>query len=958
MGYASGMIEVLLALHFAQGVPSDPPMTKLQEKAKYHAEKLVATDANARLKSYEDALRNRDQSVWQNLPWRPIGPESQSCRVVDIESPANHPDQIFIAYATGGLWRTDDEGGTFTPLFEKQSSFGIGDFDVTADGKTIWVGTGENNSQRTSFAGTGVFKSTDGGKTWLNMGLRDSHHIGRVIIDPKNPDIVWVGSIGPLYSDLGERGIYKTTDGGKTWKSLLPMPEDTGVIDVVMDPSNSNTVYIATWERERRAWNFREGGPGTAIFKTTDGGAKWTKLAAIPGQDTGRIGLAMSPANPKRLFAFVDNQSEDRDADTADEFTPSDRLTLRRFRLLSEEALRAWNATDLRRFVARMVPRGTNMDSLMADFAAGKKSKTDLIALFKKGNPAAMEAPLVLAQLYRSDDAGTSWKAVSQRMGDHGGYYWNRAVAHPIDPNQVFTLGLWALKSIDAGSTWSNLSRSMHVDYHALWIDRTNPNRMVAGNDGGAYLSRDGGKNWRPWNTLPVGQPTTLAIEDKAVYNVFVGLQDNGTMKGPSTHRPGVDPLSRWTSIGGGDGSYIAIDPRGDVVYTASQFGSHSAFDQAKNQRWPARAPDKVGEPDLRYNWISPFAISQFHPDIVYVGSQKLHRSFNQGRKWEDISPDLTSNREQGDVPHASLTFIAESPFKFGTIYVGADDGSLQRTFDGGATWKSIQTPLKTKWVSRLIASTHVEGRIYCTQTGYREDDFRPYVWVSDDHGSTWKSISANLPLESVSVIREDPSDPKILFVGTDRAVYVTTDGGTEWMEIGNALPHCAVHDIAIASKAKELVAATHGRSVWIADISSIYDLSEDVKAKPLFMWSPRVPAYSDRWGFDSREPWESPRGGDQLVSVRYWSAQKGATTLSIMDGDKVVKSVSLNAVRGINYGSISLKIATGDPNAPGDFSNPAKDPYAKRRDTYLGQGRYDLVLKNAAGESRTDFRL
>jgi photosystem II stability/assembly factor-like uncharacterized protein len=948
------MTLCLAAFVLLQQDPWKPPMSKAEEKAKFHAERLEATPYAEREEGYRRRLAMEAASPFQRMAWRAIGPEVQSGRVVDIGAPRDRPKETLVAFATGGLWRTEDFGLSWEPIFEGQSTFGIGDFDVSADGKTIWVGTGENNSQRTSYAGMGVFKSTDAGKTWQHAGLAETHHIGRVLIDPKRESTVWVASIGPLYSDGGERGVYKTTDGGKTWSHSLRLGEDTGAIDLVMDPRDSNVLYASSWERERRAWNFREGGPGTGLYKTTDGGKTWKKLPFPSGKDGGRIGIAVAPSRPDTVYAFFDNQNPERDLARMDERLGDGRLSLRRYAAASLEDILKLPDREIESFLGRNLPRDVKAEDTLKELRDGKLDKPGLDALILKRNPRAFELPRVNEEVWRSDDGGATWKNVSGRMGEFGGYYWEKVSVHPKDWKTVYVCALYLLRSKDGGETWEMANARGHVDHHVLWFDPRDPDRVWNGNDGGPYLSMDGGENWRKLNNLPVGQSTTIAVDDKTPYNVYTGLQDNGTMKGPHTYTPGVTPLDRWTAIGGGDGSAVAVDPRngGDIVFTASQFGGHSAQNQATRERWNAAASAGEGQPRLRYNWISPLIISTHHPDIVYLGSQRVHRSFDHGRTYKPISPDLTRDREQGDVPHSTLTTLSESPLQFGLVYAGADDGSIHVTKDGGATWTPIPTSLPTKWVSRIVASQHNVSRVYCTQTGYREDEFHPHVWVSEDYGATWRSITAGLPVEQVNVLREDPKDENVLYLGTGLGVFVSRDRGASWTAFGGGLPRCTVHDLVVQPRMDHLLAATHGRSVWLLELAWLRKLDKDVEAKALHLWEVADVLLSDAVLMPRSAEWDSRLPNPAALRVNLWCKGGGKAKAKLLDKDgAAVLEREWELAPGLNFEEFPLWIEHGDPRAPRAEVGPFDDPYRQRRPKYPPPGSYKLVVE-AGGQS------
>lgn len=930
------------------------PNDKLQELQKFHKPDVKAMPMSVRLDAYDKRTQMLASSPFKNVMWRCAGPETQSGRVVDIAVPSSKPNSVYVAFATGGLWRTETEGQTWTSLFDNQSAFGIGDMDVTADGKTIYLGSGEANSQRTSYAGTGVFKSTDSGATWTNVGLHESHHIGRVVIDPKNPNTVYVAALGPLYSQGGERGLYKTTDGGRSWSCVLKGDERTGCFDVAIDPSNPQTVYATMWERDRRAWNMLESGPGSGLLKSTDGGKTWSKLPGVPtGVAMGRAALAVAPSQPKTVYVFIDNQAYDPATGEYDDFLESGTLTMARFRRLSADGVKKLDAKKLESFLRPLLPEGQKADEVAKKVISGDMDLKAVADLVLQRNPKAFDMDLNEAEVWRSDDAGKTWAKTRPDLGDHGGYYWTTAVVHPTNPDEVYTLGLLVLKSSDKGGSWSPVGTSMHVDHHAYWIDPNNPSRQLCGNDGGIYASYDSGKSWRHWNNLSVGQFTTIAVDDKPVYNIYGGLQDNGTMKGPNTYRPGISDPNQWTDIGGGDGSAIAVDPRngGDIVFIASQFGSHLGMNQATNERWNARAGATKGKPVQRYNWISPILISPHHPDIVYLGSQRLHRSFNDGRAYADLSDDLTKDLPNGDVPFSTLTTISESPLRFGRLYVGADDGSVKTTPDGGMTWKDIATPASDRWVTRIVASKYAEGRVYCTQNGYRQDEWTPYVWVSEDFGATWTSISANLPFEPVNTIREDPTNENMLYVGTDMGVYVSLDRGKSWITLGSGIPHTPVHDLVIQPKAKDLVIASHARSVWVVNLDWLYKCDEKVRAKEWHSFNVDVPTGRDRWPFDRAQPYADGQPRDRSVTWSFWTTNSGPGKLELVDKDgKLVVSKALPVDFGLNLVSLGLLLKAGDPKAGPDPVKDANDPtealkdrYAARRSDFVPKGKYKI---------------
>lgn len=945
-------------------IPLRKPETKTAERRRFHLPDVKPMPMRIRLDAWQKRQEMLAASPFQQLMWQSVGSEIQGGRVVDIEAPKSNPHELYIGYATGGLWRTTTEGEVMEPLFDFESSFGIGDFAVSDDGQTIWMGTGENNSQRTSYSGTGVFKSTDRGATWQNMGLHESHHIGRILIHPKDPDTVYVASLGPLYSQGGERGVFKTTNGGQSWTQILELDRYTGVIDLDMDPRNPDRMWAVAWDRDRRAWNMLESGPGSGIYATTDGGKNWSMIKSMPhGETMGRAALAIAPSRPDTMYVFFDAQTGDEKQDMRDERQPDGNLTLRRFRFLDDELLKQMDRTDLRVFLARYLPRGTNTSDVLEQIQEDKIGMADLETMMLQANPNVFNQQIRLGEVWRSDDGGKTWTDAAGRMGSHGGYYWNKITVDPTDHTKLYTTGLLLLKSTDSGETWTPIARRNHVDHHALWIDPTNTDRMVNGNDGGPYISYDGGDSWRHFNNIAVGQFTTLALDNKTPYNIYGGLQDNGTMKGPSNHVSGQSSINNWSAIGGGDGSMIQVDPRGDgrYVYIASQFGNFQFIDQETGQRRRVR-PRGQG---LRFNWLAPVLISPHHPDIVYIGSQKLHRSFDQGQSFTDLSDDLTKDLPNGDVPFSTLTQIAESPFQFGQIWIGADDGTIKYTPNSGFTWQDVSTPAKDRWVTRIIASKHEAGRVYVSQNGYRQDEWTAYVWRSDDYGKTWTSIVGNLPAEPVNTIREDPEDADMLYVGTDTGVYVTKDGGAKWWVLGGGLPTAPVHDVQIHERDREIVAATHSRSVWKLGLEPVQDLDEELMSTALKVLDLNAPTGAANWAYRRTADYSDGRLPEPMISFQFWSGSTGQATVEVVDSSgKIVKSMALAATPGYNFGQIGVQLKPAQkpglnpPKKPTTPEEALADPNKALRAQYLPAGEYTLRITRGSEKAEEEFRL
>ena len=746
--------------------------------------KLPVTDGQTRLKLFDQHVTMKAESQFKDLKWQFLGPKNISGRCTDVEvvAPKGKYYTIYVGSASGGVWKTVNEGTTWEPVFDQHVSTSIGDIALDPDDpNTLWVGTGEANIFRSSQSGAGIYKTTDGGKTWQHMGLEGSLTIARIIIDPTNSDVVYVAASGHEWTKSKERGVYKTTDGGKTWEKILFINDLTGAIDLVMDPEDSQVLYAATWQRIRKKWNDPRNESnynGSSIHKTSDGGKNWKLInnGLPPAKFRGRIGIDISRSNPNVLYAFIDNYEIARE---------------------------------------------------------GTDEETDSYGRPKGG-------VIKGATIYRTDDQGNSWKRVSglteemtpymERLSGTYGWVFGQIRVDPSDENTVYVMGIPLNVSNDGGKTYRRL-RGMHVDHHGLWIDPDNPNYLVNTNDGGIYISYDRGEHWRSLtDRLPVVQFFNIAFDMDNPFHVYGSIQDHGSRRGVVDLRRGRDniPTVDFEYAPGGEGSSHAIDPTNpDIVYSAGFYGSISRTDLSKSgQEAYKRILPRVFENEarLRGQWVAPFIISPHNPNIIYHGMQYLYRSLDRGDTWERISPDLTYNNKDkmGDIQYQTLFTISESHLKYGLIYAGTDDGRAHVTKDGGKTWTEITEGLvRNKWISRVVASKYSLGTVYLTQNGKRDDDFAAYIRKSDDYGKTWQDISGNIPLGPVNVIREDPIDKNILYVGTDIGVYVTKDGGKSWELLGD-LPSTYVHDLIIHPRDNILVIATHGRGMWALDANLV----------------------------------------------------------------------------------------------------------------------------------------
>ncbi len=733
---------LLLAFVLAAPVAAQPAA----DRAEAEPNPVAPTPAAERLAGVEARKALAERSLLQNVGFRSVGPTVMSGRVTDVDVSPADPATFYVAYASGGLWRTTSGGAAFEPLFDDQAAMTLGDIavdwrDPEGDGVTIWAGTGENNASRSSYAGTGVYKSTDGGRAWQHLGLAETHHTGRIVLHPDDPETAWVAAIGPLYSPGPDRGVYKTTDGGQTWRQTLFVNDDTGVIDLALDPADPEVLYAAAWERTRRAWDFAEAGPGSGIYKSTDGGATWTLLtvegSGFPtGAEVGRIGLAVYPGNPQTVFASLDNQS--RRPEEPDEDAPA--LTKEALRTIGRAAFLALAEDALNDYLDRNgFPLSYTAASLLEMVREGTLEPVALVEYLEDANQRLFETPVVGAEVYRSDDGGRTWRRTHEGYLDDlffsYGYYFGEVRVAGDDPDRLYLLGVPILASSDGGATWESLSEDhVHADHHALFVNPNKPGHLVNGNDGGINISYDDGRSWFKANAPAVGQFYTVAVDAQEPYHIYGGLQDNGVWAGPSTHVPGEGWRASgdygWDWIMGGDGMQTAVDTRtNNTLYTGFQFGNYFRLERpapgAEYERTRITPSHDLGERPLRFNWQTPIHLSRHNQDILYLGSQKLHRSLDRGETWEALSGDLTRGGRPGDVPYGTLTSIDESPLRFGLLVVGSDDGLVHVTEDGGHAWRRVSDALPPHlWVSRVVASHHDAQRLYVALNGYRWDHF------------------------------------------------------------------------------------------------------------------------------------------------------------------------------------------------------------------------------------------
>ncbi len=879
------------------------------------------TPAAQRLEASRQRQKLIQNSLLGDIPFRSLGPTVMSGRVADIDVNPEDPTEFYVAYASGGLWHTTDNGTSFEPLFDQQDVITIGDIAVNWKEGLIWVGTGEVNSSRSSYAGTGIYLSADGGKTWQHRGLPESHHIGRILLDENDPNTLWVAVLGHLYTANPQRGVYKTTDGGKTWRKTLFIDEETGAIDLLRDPNKPQTLYAATWTRSRKAWDFRESGPGSAIYRSTNDGNSWKKISGkrsgFPsGEGVGRIGLTASTdaLGQTVLYAILDNNFR-----RPKEEKPEEGLTKEQLRQISVEDFLLLDTATLQTYLEdNDFPEKYSAEKVFDLVRKGKILPIALVEYLEDANAKLFDTPVIGAEVYVSRDGGKHWSKTHEGYLDDlyysYGYYFGQIRSQAQNPDKLYIFGVPALRSEDGGKSWKSINGdNVHVDHHALWVDPQRPGHLILGNDGGINISYDDGQHWIRCNTPPVGQFYSVAVDMAKPYNVFGGLQDNGVWRGPSTYKAST----RWQQTGhypyemimGGDGMQVAVDTRdNNTVYSGFQFGNYFRIDLQSEDQTYITPKHELGERPLRWNWQAPIHLSVHNPDILYMGANRLYRSLNRGKTFEPISPDLTLGGKPGDVPYGTLTSIHESPLRFGLIYTGSDDGKVHVSQDGGHSWQDISGNLpKGLWVSRIQASAHSESRVYLSLNGYRNDLFEAFAYRSDDYGQTWQRIGTDLPAEPVNVIKEDPENENILYLGTDHGLYVSLDGGAHFQAMMKGLPQVPVHDLAIQARDKELVVATHGRSLYAAGIKELQQLTPEIIASPLHLFELSPTRYNDNWGH-AWSKWLEIH--EPTLSIPYYLSQDELVEVAVFtEGGIQIFSKQERKSRGLHYAEYHLSI-------------------------------------------------
>lgn len=743
------------------------------------------SSGTARIASFKKQSALIQSSPYKKLQWRNIGPDNISGRCTDVWGIKGNPNIIYATFASGGLWKTEDGGKTWKSIFDKYGTINFGNMAIAPSNNNIlYAGTGEANIFRASLPGIGMFKSTDAGKTWQHIGLENTSTISRVVVHPTNPNIVYAAAGGNEWSYNPDRGVYQTTDGGKTWKKILYQDEKTGCNDLRMDPSDPNIIYASMWNRIRKRWSDPVPEDGDHIYKTTDGGKTWKPLTnGLPDtKRTGRVGLAISESNPNVVYAFVDNHESKREVKEG-ELDPYGR------------------------------PR---------DFVA-------------KG-----------VEVYRSNDKGENWNKMSEnddfmeRICGTYGWVFGQIRVNPLDENTIYIMGVPMGKSTDGGKTWQPFrpdrnanSERMHGDNHAMWIDPSDTNRIINGNDGGVIITYDGGKTWKNFfKEIPTTQFYNITYDNNKPFNIMGSVQDEGSFMASIKNTYGTKDttIKQWQDAPGGEGVIHAIDPQnGNVVYTSSFYGRLIKADLSQPDSLWFRdiAPKKTqDEETLRGEWLAYTMISPFDHNTVYHSYQYLYRSVDSGASWERISPDLTYNNKNkmGKTPyainHQCITAVDESPIASGLLYAGTDDGRVWRSPKEGQDWIEITKGLPDNaHTSRIVASQYKESRLYVTLSDRREDNITPYIFVSENNGKTWKNIASNLPPAAVNVVREDPKNQNVLYCGTDLGIYISKNRGASWQSLQcNLPPTVSVQDLFVHPRDNVLVIATYGRGIWAID--------------------------------------------------------------------------------------------------------------------------------------------
>ena len=879
-----------------------------------------------------------DHLLLRPFSWRSIGPYGQGGRVDDLAVNPDDTHTYFVGFATGGLWKTTNNGTTFESIFDSYGTHSVGALAVAPSNPDIlWVGTGEANNRQSSSFGDGVYKSEDGGRTFTHVGLRETQSIARVIAHPDDADVAWVAANGHLFGPNPERGVFKTTDGGESWSHVLSVDEDTGATDLVIDPSNPNTLFAATYQRRRTACCFVGGGPGSGIWRSDDGGESWTRLSGngLPRGTMGRVALAMTPADPDVLYAQIEVAADNEEPLTAEERAEWERLD-------DDDAL----------------PPDPQYNGI-----------------------------------WRSSDKGMSWEFRSNENGRP--MYFSQIRVDPADPDIVYVVDQRVHKSRDGAQSFEVLDGYGHVDQHALWINPEDSDHLILGNDGAVDVSYDQGETWEALRRWDVGQPYHASVDMRRPYYVCTGLQDNGSWCGPSAVRTGEILSEDWYRVGGGDGFYTAVDPTDHtVVYSESQNGNIRRLSLATGEQVSIRprAPSEnnpssniVPMPDrgteIRWNWNTPFILSPHNPEVVHAGGNRFFTSMNRGETWT-MSPDLSRNtdrdmielmgqanalprcnqmdrgqecilsRNDGVSAWGAAVSLAESPLVPGLLWMGTDDGNLQVSRDGGANWREVgeNIPGGTKgyYISRIEASYFDAGTAYASVDGHKSGDLAPYVYATRDYGASWENITSNLPeYGNVNTVRQDPRNRNLLYVGTEFEFFVSLDEGGSWHRLMTGLPVVRIDDVLVHPRDNDLVLATHGRSVMVMDdITPLQQLTPEVMEADAHLFAPREAVAWKQNRMRSRSvTGDKVLVGDNALpgtAIHYWlgddtDADDVSLTVTEVATGEMFRDLEATGHEGINRVQWDLRGNMPEEATGGGFGGP-QAPVA-------GPGLYRVTL-------------
>ena len=831
----------------------------------------------------------------KSYTWRAIGPANMGGRVTDIDGVPGDPSTFYVSGADGGIFKTTNGGVSFNPIFENQRAYSIGALTIApSDNNILWVGTGEGDPRNSVGYGWGVYKSIDGGMSWKHLGLKNTERIKRIVVDPKNPDIACVCALGKEWGPNKERGVFKTIDGGETWEKILYIDENTGCADIAMEVNNSRIMYAGMWTFRRKPWRFDDGGKNTALYRTMDGGETWKRIMnGLPNKDMARPGVHIAQSEPNIIY-------------------------------------------------------------LMTEFEGGGTA-------------------------FKSEDRGENWEMVNDDPNiNFRPFYYSDVRVDPNQPNVLFSISGRLSRSKDSGNTWEQIAKTVHGDHQALWIDPTNSNYILNGSDGGFQRSFDGGDSWEIINNIELSQFYQMEIDNKKPYNIYGGLQDNGTWVGPSNSLYKAGILKRhWKGLAYGDG-YFAVPIPGEehFVYTNLQGGVPFLVDSRYGNvqtihpypKIVGSAGDAIEKHKYRFNWDSPIMISPHDPETVYVGGNVVFKSNNRGKSWEVISPDLTTNdkskqRSSGGTIyqdntaaefHCTILYLAESPIQKGVIWAGTDDGNIQVTLDGGKSWSNLKNRIKGlpqfSWISKIHASEHNAGTAIIVVDQHRMNDFRPYIFMTEDFGKSWKKITSNLPSNDyVKVVRQDPHNPNLLFAGMEHGVFASWNLGKSWEKINNNLPNVSVRDLRIQARDRDLVVATHGRGVFILDdIHPIEDLKNSIgKSIHLFpireatLWNmywrienlgdrtyaAKNPEYGTYINFSLQKDAKSPvnidildKNGSLVTSLEMKDAKKGVNRVVWDLGYDAAVTLENKIEEGFSSNEIRPKVVPGEYTARINF--------------------------------------